>query len=337
MRVSVIGVGSMGRRHISVLLKLGLDLVGIVDVSQQSLEEAKRHFSLNKELLFDDINRLMAKVIPDCLIIATTANSHCDLACQAAKLGVKYILVEKPMAVSLEECERMLSTCEKYGAQISVNHQMRFLDQYSMPKALLNSDAYGGFQSMTVVGGNFGMSMNGTHYLEAFRYISEEDPFEVTAWFDTGAVSNPRGDQFKDVAGSIRVTTSSGKRLYMEIGSGQGHGLEVLYAARNGLISVSELNGKMTATVRSPEFKELPTTRYGMPAESTSLLIAPVEVIDSTAKVLNALFKDDCRVTGEQGMMAIKVLVAAYVSAENGNRPVQLDHQLDRFRVFPWA
>jgi hypothetical protein len=190
---------------------------------------------------------------------------------------------------------------------------------------------------MTVVGGNFGMSMNGTHYLEAFRYISEEDPFEVTAWFDTGAVSNPRGDQFKDVAGSIRVTTSSGKRLYMEIGSGQGHGLEVLYAARNGLISVSELNGKMTATVRSPEFKELPTTRYGMPAESTSLLIAPVEVIDSTAKVLNALFKDDCRVTGEQGMMAIKVLVAAYVSAENGNRPVQLDHQLDRFRVFPWA
>ncbi len=190
---------------------------------------------------------------------------------------------------------------------------------------------------MTVVGGNFGVSMNGTHYLEAFRYMSDEDPFEVTAWFDRGFVANPRGTRFEDRAGSMRVTTASGKRLYLEIGSEQGHGLEVVYADRNGLISVSELTGKMTATVRQSEFRELSTTRYGMPADSTSLTIAPAEVIDSTALVLSALLQDDNRVTSEQGMMAVEVLAAAYFSAENGSRSLRLDRKLDRKRVFPWA
>jgi predicted dehydrogenase len=211
------------------------------------------------------------------------------------------------------------------------------MEQYLKPKSLLYSDAYGGFKSMTVVGGNFGMSMNGTHYLEAFRYMADEDPFEVAAWFDPGVVENPRGVRYEDRAGSMRVTTAGGKRLYLEIGYEQGHGLEVVYAGRNGLISVSELSGKMTATVRQNEFRELPTTRYGMPADETCLTIAPSEVIDSTVLVLSALLKNSNRVTAEQGMTAVKVLVAAYSSAENGSRPVRLNNQLDRARVFPWA
>ena len=336
-KVAIIGAGRMGRRHIHVARKLKFDLVGVVDLSQQSLVETKLEHNLGDDLLFKDPEGLFASVVPDCLIIATTADSHCALTCMAAERGVKYILVEKPLAVSLEECDRMIGICANYGAQLSVNHQMRFMQQYSKPKALLYSDAYGGFKSMTVVGGNFGMSMNGTHYLEAFRYMSDEDPFEVTAWFDHGIVGNPRGTRFEDRAGSMRVTTASGKRLYLEIGSEQGHGLEVVYAGRNGLISVSELTGKMTATVRQSEFRELPTTRYGMPADTTCLTIAPAEVIDSTALVLSALLQDDNRVTAEQGTMAVKVLVAAYASAENGSRPVQLDAQLDRQRVFPWA
>jgi predicted dehydrogenase len=214
---------------------------------------------------------------------------------------------------------------------------MRFMEQYSKPKALLDSEMYGGFKSMTVVGGNFGLSMNGSHYLEAFRFLSGEDPVEVTAWFDPGAVANPRGANFEDRAGSVRVSTASGKRLYIEIGAEQGHGLEVIYAGRNGLITVSELTGRMTATVRKPEHVELPTTRYGMPADTTHVTITPAEVIDSTALVLNALIKDDNRVTAEQGMKAVEVLVAAYESAENNNRPVKIGNNLDRSRIFPWA
>jgi predicted dehydrogenase len=337
LKVGIIGAGRMGRRHIHVVRKLGFELVGIVDVSRDALQEARREHDLDSDLLFDSPENLYASVVPGCLIIATTADSHCTMTCNAAKWGTKYILVEKPMAVSLDECKRMIRTCETYGAKLAVNHQMRFMEQYSKPKAMLESDEYGGFKSMTVVGGNFGFSMNGTHYIEAFRYITGEEPAEITGWFSPDVVANPRGVQFEDRAGSIRVVTTSGKRLYIEIGSDQGHGLQVTYAGRNGIIGINELTGEMTTSVREPQYRELPTTRYGMPAKAGRETIKPVEVIDSTAKVLSALLNDQNSVTAQQGMLAVKVLVAAYTSAENGSVAARLDHKLDHSRVFPWA
>lgn len=337
MTVGVLGAGRMGRRHIHVVRNLGFQLTGVVDVSPDALQEARKEHNLSEDLLFDSPERLYASQVPECLIIATTADSHCRLVCMAAERGVKYILVEKPLATSLDECEQMMGACEKYGAKLAVNHQMRFMEQYSKPKALLESKAYGGFKSMTVVGGNFGFSMNGTHYFEAFRYMADEEPVEVTAWFSPGVVANPRGTQFEDRAGSIRVVTAGGKRLYLEIGSDQGHGLAVTYAGRNGAITIHELTGEMTASVRQPEFRELPTTRYGMPADIVHETIAPAEVIDSTAQVLRALIRNENSVTAHHGMMAVKVLVAAYASAENGSLPVRLDKELDHSRIFPWA
>lgn len=337
MRAAIIGVGRMGRRHIQVLKKLSVELVGVYDVSDESLRLAQYEGLLTSDQLYTNLNALYATRHPECLIISTTADSHCELVCMAAKRGVRYIFVEKPLAVSLYECEKMIGICNKYGALLSVNHQMRFMEQYSRPKALLNSDTYDGLKSMTIVGGNFGMSMNGTHYLEAFRYMTDEEPVEVTAWFSPDAVANPRGPQFVDRAGSVRVTTASGKRLYIEAGSDQGHGLLTIYAGRNGLISINELSGNMTTTVRQQQYLELPTTRYGMPAEIASESISPAEVIDSTALTLDALINDGDRVTAEEGMSAVRVLVAAYVSSENGSRPVRLSEELDKNRVFPWA
>lgn len=336
--VAVIGAGRMGRRHIHAARKLGLTLTGVVDRAQSSLQEAKAEHGISDSLLFSSAEDLFAAGTPECLIISTTADSHCSLTCMAAERGVKFILVEKPLAVSLAECKKMIAICQKHGAKLAVNHQMRFLEQYAMPKALLNGEAYGGFMSMTVVAGNFGVSMNGTHYFEAFRFMADEDPIEVTAWFSPEAVPNPRGAQFEDRAGSIRVVTAGGKRLYLEIGADQGHGLQVTYAGRNGTISINELTGEMHTSVRELEYRDLPTTRYGMPAVATHEKIAPVEVVDSTAEVLRALLSNHPdNVTPEQGMTAVKVLVAAYTSAENGNIPVRLDTALDDSRVFPWA
>lgn len=337
MKFAVIGVGRMGRRHIHAAKKIGLDLVGVVDLFELSLNETQKEHNLSDELLYKSTEKLYDNVIPDCVIISTTADSHCELTCQAAEYGVKYILVEKPLAISIEQCEKMISTCDQHGSQLSVNHQMRFMDQYTMPKEMLNNDSFCGFRSMTIVAGNFGMSMNGTHYLEAFRYMADEDPHEVTAWFDDEIVPNPRGKQFEDRSGSLRVTTKSGKRFYMEISSDQGHGMEVVYGAKNGHIHISELYGELVSTVREEEYKDLPTTRYGMPAIREKTKITPAEVVDSSAKVLKALIEDENRVTAEQGLLAVKVLVAAYQSAENGSKPVKLDNLLYLTRKFPWA
>lgn len=338
MDVAVIGTGRMGRRHIQVVKELGLNLVGICDSNPEALDLATEEQGVSAEVHFAHPRRMLGETHPECVIIATTAPTHCAYTCLAAEAGARYISCEKPMGVSLAECDLMIETCRARGASLAINHQMRFMQQYTEPKRIVQSEAFGGLSSVTVVAGNFGMAMNGTHYSEMFRYMTDEAPVEVTAWFSSGKVSNPRGPQFDDRAGAVRLTTASGKRFYMEIGVDQGHGMKVIYSGRHGQLVVDELAGTMYLAVREGEYRNLPTTRYAMPWVDRVYKIEPADTVGPTRAVLDALLHDKNPPTGEDGRLAVAVLVAAYVSDENGHIPVRLDDaNLPRERVFSWA
>ncbi len=337
MKTAVIGCGRMGRRHIQVVRELGLDLRGICDINRDGLEATAREFGLAETTLFQDVSRLLAHTKPECVIVATTAPTHSAYTCQAAEAGASVILCEKPMAVSLADCDRMIETCRQTGTRLAVNHQMRFMEQYTRPKAIVNSPEFGGLTSIAVIAGNFGMAMNGTHYFEMFRFLTDEEPVGVTAWFSPEKVSNPRGPQFEDRAGAVRSITASGKRFYMEIGADQGHGMCVVYAGRYGRLVVDELAGTLHLAVRASEHRTLPTTRYGMPWVETTEKIRPADAVEPTRAVLNALLRSADYPDGEVGRLAVKTLVAAYVSDESGHCAIPLDASLPRERVFPWC
>jgi predicted dehydrogenase len=242
------------------------------------------------------------------------------------------------MACSIQECERMLDACRTTGARLAINHPMRFMPCYTEPKRILASEEFGGLTSMTVLGGNFGVAMNGTHFFEAFRYISDEEPDEVTAWFDELNVPNPRGPQFEDRAGSIRITSARGKRFYMECGASQGHGITAVYGGPYGQLMVDHLAGTMTSNIREAEHRNLPSTRYGMPSTRTNIKLDTADLVQLCSSVASALFEDAGYPTGEDGMLAIRTLVAAHVSHESGHVPVRVhSNVIPTDRPFPWA
>ena len=337
MKTAVIGVGRMGRRHVQVIRDLGLELVGVCDQSTEALALTGEEHGVPVEQQFTDASALLEHTNPECVIVATTAPSHCPLTCLAAEMGARYILCEKPMAVSLAECDRMIEVCKQNSVKLAINHQMRFMQLYTEPKRIVQSEAFGGLCSVTVVAGNFGMAMTGTHYFEMFRYMTDEAPLEVTAWFSPEKVPNPRGPQFEDRGGAVRLTTGSGKRFYMEIGADQGHGMKVIYSGRYGQLVVDELAGTLHLAVREEQHRHLPTTRYGMPWVESIQKLEPVDAVGPSRAVLEALLNDRNPPSGEDGRLAVTVLVAAYVSDENGHVPVPLDGSLPRDRVFSWA
>lgn len=337
MKAAIIGTGRMGRRHIRVAQEQGLELAGLFDVQAAALTQALQEYDLPESLKFTDPESLLKKAQPDVVIIATTAPDHCALVCLAARCGVKYVFCEKPMAVSLAECDQMLETCAQYGSKLAINHQMRFMEQYTKPKAFLESSEFGGFCSMLVTTGNMGLCMNGIHYFEAFRYLTGEEPISVAAWFSSEKVPNPRGPQFEDQGGCVRVTSAGGKRFYLECGVDQGHGLRVIYSGRNGQIYVDEGIGRMSLGRRQAEDRALPTTRYFTTPINADLQIAPADVIQPSRAVLDALLQGEPTCSGEDGRLALSVLVAAYVSNEAGHREVALNEVLPRQRRFPWA
>jgi len=337
MRTAIVGLGRMGRRHLQVVRRLGLEVVAVCDVREDVVAETLDSEGLPPSYGYTDLADLLRERRPECVVVATTADAHCNAVCAAAEAGAEAILCEKPMAVSLSQCDLMISLCETRNVRLAVNHQMRFMEQYTHAKRICSSEAFGGVRSATVVAGNFGLAMNGTHYFEMFRYMTDESPHEVEAWFAADLMANPRGAQFEDRAGAVRVTTASGRRLYLEAGPDQGHGLTVVYAGPCGQLMVDELNGWMRLVVREEEHRAEPTTRYALPATETEHRVAPADSVGPSAAVLAALIQGDGYPTGEDGRLAIATLVAAHVSDESGHVPVRIGEDLPRERVFAWA
>lgn len=335
IRAVLLGAGRMGRRHLQAARDLNCHIVGVADPNNDALEITQKEQSLAPALLFTDPLRMLEQTRPECVIVATTAPSHGILTCAAAEVGAKYVLCEKPMATSLADCDRMMDVCHRMGTRLAINHQMRFMEQYCEPKRILIEA--GGFTGVQVCAGNMGAVMNGTHYFEMMRFMSGEPIAEVAAWFSGERVPNPRGPDFFDQAGSIRAITNSGRRFYLECSADQGHGVTTTFAARYGQVFVDELAGLMYATVRESSHRELPTTRYGMPATNTIRAIPAPDMVVLSRRVLQALLSGEDYPSGSDGRAAVAAAVAAYISNEESHRMVRMDDTLPRERNFPWA
>jgi hypothetical protein len=327
----------MGRKHITAACNAGFDLVGVFDQSPDALATTLAEHNLDKALAFDHAGNMLAAARPDAVVVSTTAPSHCEFVCSSAAAGARYIVCEKPMASSLEECDRMIAACRGAGAKLAINHQMRFMEQYTEVKALIDTPEFGGLRSMVVTASNFGLAMNGSHYFEAFRYLADEAVAEISCWFDPNYVPNPRGPQYIDRSGQLRGVSASGVRLMMELGADLGHGIEVIYGCRNGQILVDELAGFVRAIYRREEYRNLPTTRYGMSADEVQRKIAEAEVTGPTVALWQAMLANNSYPDGESGRHAVAALVAANLSGESGGCSVVLGSDLPCERKFMWA
>jgi predicted dehydrogenase len=337
MKVCVAGVGRMGRRHIVVARNLGFSVEGIHDLSREAMAITLAECGIAQERHFSSVKEMLDQVRPEGIVVSSTGPSHCSYVCMAAEAGVRYILCEKPMAVSIAECDRMMAACRGSGAILAVNHQMRFMEQYRVVKSLCESESFGGLCSVTVAASNFGLAMNGSHYFEMFRYLTGKQIEGVSFWMDAAKVPNPRGAEYEDRSGRLLATDSRGIRLYMEIGGDQGHGIHVIYGCRYGQIFVDELAGYVRASHRRPEHQDRATTSYAMPGTDTVSQIAPADVIGPTQEVWKAMLAGEGYPDGECGRHAVAVLVAANQSGENNGALVSLATNLPRDRVFPWA
>jgi predicted dehydrogenase len=338
LRAAVIGLGRMGMRHVQALSNLGMEICGAADSNAEALQALQSACRVSPEACFTDAYEMISSVRPDALVVATTAPTHAPFVLAAAEAGVRFVLCEKPLAISLAEADTMLEACERAGTRLAVNHQMRYMAQYTRVKVLIGSEALGPLASIVVAGSNFGLAMNASHYFEMFRYLCGEPVQELQAWLEVEQIANPRGPQFEDRSGRLLARSASGRTMFVDFSANAGWGLQVVYICKYGQIIVDELNGEMIVKSRQAEFRELPTTRYGMPVDIERLQIEPADTVAPTMAVWNALLADDDYPDGQAGAHALACLVAAHASHADGGRSVRLDALQEwRERVFKWA
>lgn len=121
LRVAVVGVGHLGQHHARLLSAMpGVDLVGVVDTSAERGREIAAKYGTEA---FTSPSALTGRV--DAVSIAAPTNAHVTLALPLVEAGVP-VLVEKPIAFSLEEADRLLEAARRRGTMVATGHTERF-------------------------------------------------------------------------------------------------------------------------------------------------------------------------------------------------------------------
>ncbi len=121
LRVAVVGVGYLGQHHVRLFSTMdGVDLVGVVDSTPGRAQEIAAKYGTTA---FTRASEVAGRV--DAVSIASPTTSHVDLAVPFVEAGVP-VLVEKPIASSLEAADRLLAAAERHGTLVATGHTERF-------------------------------------------------------------------------------------------------------------------------------------------------------------------------------------------------------------------
>ena len=143
IRVIIWGAGNIAKTHIDAYLQHP-DRCRIVAVINHHRDKACQLIQ-EKGLTaaaFSTLEEALAQTDADAVSICLPPAQHCDAAIEAAEHGL-HILVEKPMANSLEDCDRMIAAAEKNGVLLSSVCQLRFTDKTNRLRQLLQSGRCG--------------------------------------------------------------------------------------------------------------------------------------------------------------------------------------------------
>ncbi len=140
IKTAVIGVGSLGRHHARNHAELAnegkIEFIGVCDLNKDLAQEIAEANNCN---YFNDWHELLDKV--SAVSIVTPTETHCEIACAFLEKGVD-VLVEKPIALTLAEADKMLQAAEKSGAKLMVGHLERFNPAMVALKPHVNNPLY---------------------------------------------------------------------------------------------------------------------------------------------------------------------------------------------------
>lgn len=139
IRVGVIGTGAMGQNHVRIYNEMeGVELAGISDVDKSRVEAMAAQF---KTKAFTDYKKMFAEGL-DAVSIVVPTKLHKQVTLDTLEAGLN-VLVEKPIADTIENADLMIEAAKKENKILMVGHIERFNPAVIKLKELIASDALG--------------------------------------------------------------------------------------------------------------------------------------------------------------------------------------------------
>jgi len=140
MNIGVIGCGYIAGIHAMAYRNIkNANIVGVSDVDSEKARIFAERYGIEKS--FTDHRSLLEIKDLELVDICTPVSTHAPLVCDAVRSGIN-VLVEKPMALSTAECEKMILEAKKHGSRLCVVHNQLFLDSIQKAKSMVDSGDY---------------------------------------------------------------------------------------------------------------------------------------------------------------------------------------------------
>ena len=127
LKLGVIGCGRVAQAHLEAISYLNRDveLVALADIDEKKAKDSAKKFRAEKYYL--DYKQLLRDPRVDAVIITLPHHLHCEVSLESAGAG-KHILIEKPMALNVEEADKMIVEAEENKVILMVGQSRRFSD-----------------------------------------------------------------------------------------------------------------------------------------------------------------------------------------------------------------
>jgi UDP-N-acetylglucosamine 3-dehydrogenase len=219
LNVGVIGVGSMGGNHARVYSEIA-NLTGIADGNKETCDRISKKFGTKG---YTDYHELLKNPDIEAVSIATPSSKHLEVSLDAITAG-KHILVEKPLALNLNDALKIVDSAKESGVTLAVGHVERYNPIIEVTKKILEKKEFGDLISISSrrVSSfparirDAGVIMDlGIHDIDVLRYLVSEKVVDVFAL--AGATGTTSGGKDMEDHASILLDFEGQVSGFIEI------------------------------------------------------------------------------------------------------------------------
>jgi predicted dehydrogenase len=153
LKIGIAGLGFMGRMHYKCYKALeSIEVAAICDVNPNieqdtkkaagNVGEAEGAIDFSNIKLYTDFTKMLKEAKLDVVSITLPTYLHADFSVKALQAGLN-VLCEKPMALNVQDCKRMIAEANRSGKVLQIGHCVRFWPEYAKAKQIVDSGKYG--------------------------------------------------------------------------------------------------------------------------------------------------------------------------------------------------
>lgn len=143
MRYALIGCGRISPNHIMAAKNNGLDIVAICDIDETCIKDKVKKFELPSTVkTYLDYKEMLVEEKPELVAIATESGLHAEIAMDCIDAGCN-IIIEKPIALSIEDADKIIKAAEEKNVKVCACHQNRFNKSIQKIRDAVDKERFG--------------------------------------------------------------------------------------------------------------------------------------------------------------------------------------------------